>query len=46
MSVILITFPAAPGGDEARRKAEMERDRKLDDLVKKNLEIVCDSHVR
>lgn len=44
MSVLLLTFPAAPGGDAAIRQAASARERKLNDLVKKNLEIICDSH--
>ena len=46
MSVLLLLFPAAPGGDETIRQATSERERKVDDLVKKNIEIICDSHVR
>ena len=46
MSVLLLTFPAVPGGDVAIRQAASARERKLNDLVKKNLEIICDSHVR
>lgn len=42
MSIILLVFPAAPKAD-----AEFQRnDEKLNELLKKNIDVICDSHIQ